>query len=240
MAKKKITTKKKAQTEVSPKVNGTATEQTNEQTVEQTEKTAEVKTPAKKTERKMYYYRAWKNGAVGQGLTALFAKCQEAEQAAMEWVKQFGTEKFYEDPIALVGGVAALVFDNADEVDTEVWKVIEGMENTYTLNLPEGFDYTQYKDKDLTDEPKAVQLEMQRVALPLVGEAMFLDVVMPKVVLSPRTGKPLPIVMNKTPLWFKGEDGFWYIGVPFELAADVTPVLYNTFQAMIKKSTANE
>ena len=207
-----------------------------QESVDTSATTAQPQTTPQPKKRKMLYYRVWKNSQQGKNLTELWAKCQEAEKAAREWVKQFGTDKYYEDPIAIAGGVGAVVFDNDEEVDHDVWNKVEGIDDAYMLNLPEGFSYVNYKDKDLTNEQKAVQLEMQRVKLPMVGEAQFLDCVHPQTVISKRTGKPLPIVMHKTPLWFLGKDAFWYVGVTFPLEPrGMTQILENTFYAKAKE-----
>ena len=99
-----------------------------------------------------YYYKVSAESNVGRDIQAFMARCQEAGEQALEWVKKQGAEHYYESPEGMAGGVGCVEF--ADKAEHDDWDREE---------TPEGrVLYFPVVGSDLEEEMNA---------LPVVSEA---------------------------------------------------------------------
>ena len=150
-----------------------------------------------------YYYKVSAESNVGRDIQAFMARCQEAEEQALEWAKKQGAEHYYESPEGMAGGVGCVQFSDAAEHND--WDREE---------TPEGLVlYFPVVGSDLEEEMNA---------LPVVSEAELFGILD----LQPKRTKdnlPLPMTFgNSTPIIFLN-NGYWYADVPY-VSANVTLV----------------
>lgn len=158
-----------------------------------------------------YYYKVSAESNVGRDIQAFMTRCQEAEEQALEWVKNQGAEHYYESPEGMAGGVGAVEFaDNAEHDDWDREETPDGR----VLYFPvEGSDR-----------------EEEMNALPVVSEAELFAILD----LQPKRAKdnlPLPMTFgNSTPIVFLHQ-GYWYVDVPYESgSADMQKISETKFQ----------
>ena len=148
-----------------------------------------------------YYYKVSAESNVGRDIQAFMDRCQEAEEQALEWVKNHGAEHYYESPEGMAGGVGAVEF--ADTTEREGWDKEVSPDGRVFFFPIEGSD-----------------LEREMNALPVVSEAEIFAILN----LQPnRTKDNLPFPMtfgNSTPIVFLHQ-GYWYADVPY-VSADIT------------------
>ena len=158
-----------------------------------------------------YYYKVSAESNVGRDIQAFMARCQEAGEQALEWVKKQGAEHYYESPEGMAGGVGCVEF--ADKAEHDDWD----REDT-----PEGrVLYFPVVGSDLEEEMNA---------LPVVSEAELFAILD----LQPKRTKdnlPLPMTFgNSTPILFLHQ-GYWYADVPYESGSvDMQKISETKFQ----------
>ena len=154
-------------------------------------------------EKPHYYYKVSAESNVGRDIQAFMNRCQEAEEQALEWVKNQGVEHYYESPEGMAGGVGAVEF--ADTTEREGWDREVSPDGRVFFFPIEGSD-----------------LEREMNALPVVSEAELFAILN----LQPKRTKdnlPLPMTFgNSTPIVFLHQ-GYWYADVPY-VSANVTLV----------------
>lgn len=147
-----------------------------------------------------YYYKTWRESAVGLQLQTFLYRCNEASEKSRQWAEQQGADSYIESPDGMAGGIAALIFDNSISV--------------------EGFEKVTLPDETIIFVPTPdSDLEKEMYALPIVSETEIISIMQFKPRMS-KDNKPLPFTFgDQTPILFL-HNGWWYINVPYESDAD--------------------
>ena len=146
-----------------------------------------------------YYYKAAEGSSVSNRLHEFFKECQEAEEAALDWVKRQGAEFYFESPEGMSGGVAAVEFEKT--IAKEGWEVIKTLDGNRLFVPEEGSD-----------------LDKEMRALPVVSESKLIAILGFKPHVA-KNGATLPFSFGtRTPIVFF-HHGCWYADVPYECEA---------------------
>jgi len=147
-----------------------------------------------------YYYKTWRDSAVGLQLQTFLDRCNEASETARKWAEQQGADSYIESPDGMAGGIAALIFDNC--IGKEGYERIVAPDANVFFLPDEGSD-----------------LEKEMYALPVVSETELIPIMQFKQRMS-KDGKPLPYTFGDlTPILFQ-HNGWWYVDVPYMSEAD--------------------
>ena len=177
-------------------------------------------------EKKIYYYKLRSRCGLGKQFRRLWNRCVRAERAADNFARKAEAEIFYPSDVAFAGGVWAVLFKDDVCPHPDLWQEAGKDEEGRKMWVPrvygnEEVPYSARRNKSGLPLyiKKAIRIEKERKALPVVRTESFLQLLQ----ADPSCGKgaagKLHLVKLVTPTFFE----YWnhiYIGIAYPCSAE--------------------
>ena len=184
-----------------------------------------------------YFYKAAVGSEVGKRLVAFVVKCQKAASAADDFVRQCGGKEYIENMLYMAGGVIGIIVPEGSTAfaDADVWMTFDvaGVGLCALPNVKEDFNHKAARERDHDAEPltMAEEIELARVALPIVTVSEFADILSVNND-SKHVVREMPSFFRYLPKQDKDmpEKECWYICTTFECnASELEPIAEKVF-----------
>jgi len=170
-----------------------------------------------------YYYKLRSKSELGKSFRRLWNRCVKAEKAADAFAKKAGAEQFYPSADGFAGGVVAVLFKDDECPMPDLWTCEGEDEEGRKLWQPRKYDGTRVLRRKKSVTPlmvrKAIRIEKERKALPVVKTESFLQLLQADPTCGQHADGKMHIVRLVTPTFFE----YWnhiYIGIAYPCHAE--------------------
>ena len=173
-----------------------------------------------------YYYKLRSKSPMGKLFRRLWNKCVKAERAADSFARKAGAEQFYPSDFVFAGGVVAVLFKDDECPHPELWQLAGKDADGRKLWVPRKYNSTEIHRTPRRNKSglplfvrKAIRIEKERMALPIVRTETFLKLLLADPTCGKASDGKVHVVSLQTPTFFE----YWnhiYIGIAYPCQSD--------------------